>query len=137
MKTVLVSGDRNWQYYGAIEGVLKDLAHLQSYWRLIHGAARGADSMADLAGHELGMDVTPVPADWKTHGRAAGPIRNRKMLDMKPDLVVAFHNNLEKSRGTKDCVVEARLRGIPVILVTHTETYFEPDAIPRVQARSD
>jgi hypothetical protein len=28
-------------------------------------------------------------ADWETHGRAAGPIRNEKMLTWKPDLVVA------------------------------------------------
>jgi len=36
------------------------------------------------------------------------------MLDEKPDLVIAFHPNLAESKGTKDCVNEAKRRGIPV-----------------------
>lgn len=122
MKTVLVTGDRDWQYPGAVHNILEELIRFQGYRRLIHGAQRGADDQADWAGNELGYEVIPVEARWAKHGRAAGPIRNRKMLDMKPDLVVAFHNDLAKSKGTKDCVTEARRRGIPVILVTHTET---------------
>jgi hypothetical protein len=49
------------------------------------------------------MPVIAMPADWANHGKAAGPIRNRKMLDLKPDLVLAFHADLTNSKGTKDC----------------------------------
>jgi len=28
-----------------------------------------------------GIEVARFPADWDTHGRAAGPIRNQQMLD--------------------------------------------------------
>lgn len=42
------------------------------------------------------------------------------MLDEKPDLVVAFHDALHRSRGTKDCVEEAQRRGIPVRVFTTT-----------------
>jgi hypothetical protein len=125
MKTVLVCGDRDWEYYDAIEACLQELLSLRGYGVLIHGDARGADRMAGQAGDMLGMLVHAVPAEWDKHGRAAGAIRNRKMLDMKPDLVVAFHNDLAKSKGTKDCVTEARRRSIPVILVTHTETLLD------------
>jgi hypothetical protein len=53
-------------------------------------------------------------ADWNTHGRAAGPIRNQRMLDeVKPELVVAFPGG----RGTADMVRRAREAGVNVYLV--------------------
>jgi hypothetical protein len=39
------------------------------------------------------------------------------MLDMSPDLVLAFHNNIKESKGTKDCVSEAARRGILVEII--------------------
>ena len=83
---------------------------------LIQGGARGADSIARQAAQQLNIYCKTYHADWKTYGRAGGPIRNRMMLDTKPDLVVAFHDNLDASRGTKDCVTEAKRRGIPVVI---------------------
>ena len=51
------------------------------------------------------------PADWRTHGRAAGPLRNARMIaEGKPDLVIAFKGN----RGTQDCCRKAEAAGIPV-----------------------
>jgi hypothetical protein len=53
------------------------------------------------------MNYVPViefPANWKVYGRAAGPIRNMKMLlEGKPDLVVAFPGGI----GTADMVKKA------------------------------
>jgi hypothetical protein len=40
------------------------------------------------------------------------------MLDTKPDLVIAFHEDIESSKGTKDCIKEARRRGIAVDVVS-------------------
>lgn len=43
----------------------------------------------------------------------AGPIRNKQMLlEERPDKVVAFHNDLSKSRGTADMLRQAEKRGI-------------------------
>lgn len=62
----------------------------------------------------------PFPAKWKEFGRAAGPIRNQQMLDEgKPELVLAFHDDLENSKGTKDMVGRAMKADLPVILYTH------------------
>lgn len=58
----------------------------------------------------MGFPVERYPADWERYGKRAGPIRNRKMLDQGPDLVVAFGGD----KGTADCVREARRRGIAV-----------------------
>jgi hypothetical protein len=57
----------------------------------------------------LGVEVLPFPAQWKKFGRAAGPIRNRQMLvEGKPDLVIAFHDDLKNSDGSKNMLAQAR-----------------------------
>jgi hypothetical protein len=107
---VLVCGDRNWIDECTIERELENF--VPSSTTVIHGAARGADSIGGKIAKELGMAVEEYPALWDTHGKAAGPIRNRQMLDSKPDLVLAFHDNLEESRGTKHMVEIAKKAGI-------------------------
>lgn len=55
------------------------------------------------------------PADWKTHGKKAGPIRNAEMVrSMAPgDMCFAFIKN--KSRGATGCVRLARAAGLQVV----------------------
>jgi len=116
---VLVCGDRNWTDEAPIR---ERLSKLPKDTIILEGGARGADTLARHAAEYLGLKVIEFPADWKKHGRAAGPIRNREMLDQKPDLVVAFHSNLAASKGTADTVREAKKRGIPVEVVTGHES---------------
>ena len=120
---VLVCGDREWKGYREIHA---RLSLLPRDTLVIHGAARGADTEAAQVAFDLGFDVIAYPAKWHLYRRAAGPIRNREMLDVGPDLVIAFHDYLENSKGTKDCVTEARKRGIPVEVITHDEHYALP-----------
>ncbi len=56
---------------------------------ILHGGARGADQLASRIAARLGYAVEVYEADWST-GRRAGPDRNLRMLDAKPDLVLAF-----------------------------------------------
>lgn len=78
---------------------------------IIHGDAKGADRAAGLWASSVGAGVWPFPADWKTHGKAAGPIRNKQMLDEgEPDLVIAFPGGA----GTANMVKQAKDRGIEV-----------------------
>lgn len=119
---VLVCGDRNWTDERTIINNLAILRWWLRFDTIIHGAARGADTIAGIAGQWLAFKVISVPAEWERYrmvGRKspAGVIRNRKMLDMKPDLVLAFHLNIRESKGTKDCVEEANRRGIPTVVI--------------------
>ena len=59
--------------------------------QLFHGAAPGADQRIAIAAQQLGWPVTALPADWPRHGRAAGPIRNRQLLD-RADRLVQHHS---------------------------------------------
>lgn len=62
-----------------------------------------------------GLPVEAHPADWRSCGRAAGLIRNQRMVDLGADLCLAFP--LGESRGTWDCVARARKAGIEVRII--------------------
>lgn len=82
---------------------------------IIHGAARGADHLADFTSNFLGIRAVAFPADWEKHPKAAGPIRNRQMLsEGKPHLVVAFPGG----KGTADMCAIAEKAGVSVRRIT-------------------
>lgn len=75
---------------------------------VIHGAARGADHLAGVVALERGMWTWACPAFWSIQGRAAGAIRNRRMLaEARPELVIAFPGG----RGTTDMIQAALAQG--------------------------
>jgi len=75
---------------------------------IIHGAASGVDSAAHRVCEGL-WPIKPVPADWKAHGRAAGPIRNRQMAGMADALIAVWDG---KSRGTRNMIETAASAGL-------------------------
>lgn len=123
---ILVCGDREWTDRRTIQhhlGVVVDAVPDGVEVVLVHGDCRGADRIAGEVGEELGIEVEAHPANWKRHGRAAGPIRNTEMLNTGPDVVLAFHTNIEQSRGTWNMMTQARDRGVEVI---HVDSLSKP-----------
>jgi hypothetical protein len=118
---VLVTGDRHWTN---IEAVVRELTKLPGDSIIVHGDARGADTIAGVVAEALGFEVRAFPASWNVFGRSAGPIRNRHMLyvehrhDEPIDLVIAFHDDIENSRGTKDMLGVAKDASIDCRIVT-------------------
>ncbi len=109
---VLVTGDREWDDAWKIK---ERLEKLDSDTVIIHGDCRGVDRIAGEVAEQIGFEVIAYPADWKRYGKAAGPIRNKEMLDKgHPDLVIAFHPNMNQSKGTKNMFTVAKRRGIAV-----------------------
>ena len=114
MTRILVTGSRNWKDEEAIR---RELEEFPQGTPLAHGAAPGADRIADKVGRSLHLIVVPFPADWQRHGNGAGPIRNQRMLDeFRPTLVIAFP--LPESVGTWDMVRRAKAKGVEVRIVT-------------------
>ena len=115
---VLICGGRNWTNREAIRSWV---AYLQDwgYDTVIEGEARGADSIARDEALRAGMKVIRFPADWSKYHKAAGAIRNKQMLvDGKPDLVLAFHNDIAHSKGTALMLKLAKDAGIETLLET-------------------
>lgn len=121
--TILISGDRDWTDEEAIRDGLEQLTPDRNHYQdiIIEGGARGADRLSKKVGEELGFYVKEMSADWDKYGRSAGPIRNRGMLSKMPRYVLAFHDDIEHSKGTKDCINEALRRGFLVFLYTHKD----------------
>jgi hypothetical protein len=63
---------------------------------IVHGGAKGADTLAGDAADELGLRTEVFEADWGQHGRSAGHVRNQEM---------ARHLVAARKRGAKVCVV--------------------------------
>lgn len=122
MIRVIVCGSRDWTDYGTIEGYLDALARANPSHGItvVHGAARGADALAGQAARNLGMVEEPHPADWAGRGRSAGPERNRLMLDLGADLVVAFKAGFDGTMsrgGTEHMVRIAMAAGVRTIVL--------------------
>jgi len=111
MIRLLVCGGRDYYDYAAVERAL-DRVHAEiGISLLIHGAARGADTLAEYWAKSRGVETLPFPALWRAYGYGAGPIRNQKMLDEgRPDKAVAFPGG----PGTADMIYKARRAGIKV-----------------------
>jgi len=112
---ILVCGSRDWGDRLTIAG---ELSKLSDGATIIHGGARGADSLAGQEAAKLGFQVLEVKPQWERYGRSAGFRRNIEMLEMKPSLVIAFHKS--GSAGTAHTIVEAEKRGIPVTVIDVT-----------------
>jgi hypothetical protein len=137
---ILVTGDRNWKAKGVVELAFRDVidsieAEVFNDWSLIdeiiviEGGAKGADALCYTVAHDIRNGESPVSsdyimrikvnsilADWKSYGKAAGPIRNRLMLDQGPDYVIAFHDDLSLSKGTRNMVEQCVKAGLEVRL---------------------
>lgn len=132
MTTVLITGSRDWTDRQRIDDALRAvwIEHRSKpngrELIVIHGGARGADSIAgDIARRHTSLGVVErvYPARWSEYGRRAGRIRNQQMVDMKPDLCLAFIK--DGSPGATHCAERAEAAGIPVIY------YIETTPVPR------
>lgn len=77
---------------------------------IVHGACVGADILCARVARLFKAETEAHPAEWKKYGKAAGPIRNRQMLESGVNMLVAFPGG----RGTNNAVMTARSMGIPV-----------------------
>lgn len=118
INTIIVTGSRNWFDKEKIRMVLEDLAPKRVY----QGGCNGADNLARQVCAELKIHCLTIPADWTHHGQRGGPIRNEYMLREAKrfglDMVVAFHDDIERSKGTKHMIGIARREGVRVMVVT-------------------
>jgi hypothetical protein len=122
-QTWLICGGRDFANQHMFDTIMNHLTQTRGCpAKVVHGGASGADSMAGAWAKKMAVEVVACPADWKKHGKAAGPIRNEEMLmDHKPSLVVAFPGG----QGTADMVKRANRRVLDVVEVRPPKTVMQ------------
>lgn len=115
---VLVCGGRDYQDRATVYRVLDSLHASCGVQAVIEGGATGADAAAGYwADKTARVEHVLVEANWKQHGRAAGPMRNAEMLRHNPSLVVAFPGG----KGTADMLAKARRAKIECWVIDPSE----------------
>ena len=87
---ILVCGGRNYRDRTRMFVTLDRIHEKAAITTVVHGAARGGDTLAAEWAECRCVRCEPYPADWQRDGKQAGYIRNRRMLDARPDAVIAF-----------------------------------------------
>jgi pyruvate/2-oxoacid:ferredoxin oxidoreductase alpha subunit len=124
---IIVSGSRTYWDESKIHAVLAKILWslpINEPVTLIHGGAKGADTIAATFGASVGLDVIEYQPDWKAYGKAAGPIRNAQMVHdhSDADIVLVFWDG--SSKGAANLLEEARAKGLK------TNLYIETGAPP-------
>lgn len=114
---VIIAGGRDIEWYDVgrlMENAMHNIKFsLEDIEEIVTGKAHGMDSLGELWAIENNIPIRGFPANWQEYGRAAGPIRNRKMavyVGPSGRLVCVWDG---KSRGTKNMIEEARMLNIP------------------------
>ena len=109
---VIVTGSRNWEDYGTLRSYMDHVSYVNEtrFTTIVHGAAKGADQLAEQYAREKNIPVMGFPADWSL-GSKAGPIRNQQMIDWANEKALQLREEviciaflLPQSKGTWDCI---------------------------------
>ncbi|MFW5847609.1 MAG: DUF2493 domain-containing protein [bacterium] len=96
---IAVVGSRTFNNYNFLCEILNK--YKENIFLIVSGGAKGADSLGEKWANENNIKTLIIRPDWEKHGRAAGFIRNKDIVD-ESDIVIAFWN--QTSKGTKNTI---------------------------------
>ncbi len=123
---ILVCGGRHFDDYELLKNILDKVLKVKRLTpkdvEIVSGHCIGADRLGEKWAEENNATVKIFPADWAAFGKAAGPIRNKQMIDyitcFENKMVVAFVSS--NSKGTKQTIGLAQKNNIPVIITDYS-----------------
>jgi len=109
---VIIAGGRDYVFTERDAADLDRLHAIIGITEVVEGEQRGADLAGKAWAQERGLSVKPFPADWKLHGKAAGPIRNEQMAQYvgRAGAVVLFSGGA----GTENMYKAAKRHGLQI-----------------------
>ena len=116
MKTAVI-GTRTFENYQQLCETLGNLANTPT--EIISGGATGADALAERYAKENNLPLTIHLANWKEYGKAAGPIRNKTIIE-ECEQLVAFWD--VQSKGTSYTIKTAKGKGKLSKVVNYAQT---------------
>ncbi len=106
-----IVGSRSFNNYNLF---LKKIEEIGNPDKIISGGTIGADKMAERYAFENNIEIVIYKPDWKKHGPAAGPIRNKSIVE-NSDIIIAFWDGV--SKGTLSSINMANKLGKKLIIV--------------------
>ena len=106
---IIICGGRDFKDKTLFNSTLTNLLAEYPNCTIVSGHASGADTFAEQFAEEYDIPIKIFKPDWSKYGKAAGPIRNKEMLEYAKEatpVVIAFWDG--KSKGTKNMVETAR-----------------------------
>lgn len=99
---VIIAGGREYHNYDTLLKAIEE-SHFEISV-VVSGGASGVDAMGERYASDMNKPLHIYLADWKRYGKAAGPLRNRKMAE-NADALIAIWDG--KSKGTKNMIETA------------------------------
>lgn len=116
MKTAVI-GSRTFDNYDQLKTILDNLSDKPA--EIISGGANGADSLAERYAQENNLPLTIHLANWKAYGKAAGPIRNKQLIEDCEQVVAIWDG---QSKGTQHSIKVAQKLNRPTQLVIYAQS---------------
>lgn len=122
---ILVCGGRHFEEYAffevCLDSFLDKYGFEDRHIEIVSGGCEGTDKLAERFAKEHNCAMKIFPANWKLYGKAAGPIRNKQMIEYikqaKQKFVVAFTS--ANSKGTLGTISLAKKFDIPVYQIDY------------------
>ena len=120
MFKVIIAGGRDFMDYDLLRSkcnnLLCEVALSDVRLEIVSGQAKGADQLGEQYAIDSNLQIKKFPADWNTHGKSAGYIRNKEMAEYA-DALIAFWDG--KSRGTHNMIKIAKQNDLKVRVIRY------------------
>lgn len=116
MKTAVI-GSRTFDNYEQLKTILDNMGDKPT--EIISGGANGADALAERYAQENNLPLTIHLANWQAYGRAAGPIRNKQLIEDCEQVVAMWDG---QSKGTPHSIKIAQKLNRPTKLVIYAQS---------------
>lgn len=114
MYIVIFTGAREYSPSWKIKDTVADLSRIYpDLFIKVGDCPTGVDLFVRESCEAYNIPGKVFVADWKRHGKSAGPKRNHDMVNSGAELCLAYPNTT--SKGTKDCAEYAASKFIPVL----------------------
>jgi len=108
MKTIIAGSREVTSYHEVKQAIEKSEFDIT---QVVSGCARGVDRLGEKFAADYNIPCVKFPADWNTHGKRAGYLRNQQMADYADALIAIWDG---ESRGTKHMIDIATKAGLAV-----------------------
>jgi hypothetical protein len=111
MKTyrTIIAGSRTVEDIGLVEQAIEESGFRIT--EVVSGCASGADLFGEQWAKGKMIPIKRFPADWRTHGKRAGVLRNEDMARYADQLIAVWDG---VSPGTRDMIERARYHSLVV-----------------------